>query len=188
VGQSSGYVDVPVFAEFRAPSGLWSRRVHVEEAVRVFVPPPPLTGTPYLSDLTFVSEANGWGPVERDTSVGESDAGDGNPLTIGGVTYDKGLGTHAPAEVQLYLGGRCTALTADIGVDDEVTEPGSVVFQVLADDAVVFDSGVVRSGAARPLAADVTGARMLTLRVTDGGDGKNFDHADWAGARLACRS
>jgi alpha-glucosidase len=188
VGQSKGYVDVPVFAEFRAPSGLWSRRVHVEEATRVFVPPPPLTGTPYLSDLDFVSETNGWGPVERDSSVGESDAGDGKPLTLGGVTYEKGLGTHAAAEIQIYLGGRCTSLTALVGVDDEVTQPGSVTFQVLADDTVTFDSGVVRSGSTVPLTANVTGARMLTLRVTDGGDGKNFDHADWADARLACGS
>jgi hypothetical protein len=32
----------------------------------------------------------------------------------------------------------------------------------------------------------VTGVRVLTLRVTDGGDGKNFDHADWADARVSC--
>jgi alpha-glucosidase len=24
------------------------------------------------------------------------------------------------------------------------------------------------------------------LRVTDGGDGKNFDHADWGDALVAC--
>jgi hypothetical protein len=187
VGQRTGYTDLPVFAEFRAPDGLWSDRVHVEEATRVFVPPPPLTGTPYVSDLGFVTETNGWGPVERDRSVGESAGGDGNPLTIGGVVYEKGLGTHAAAEVGVYLGGRCTAFTAAVGLDDETTQPGSVVFQVLADDRVVFDSGVVRPGPALPLTADVTGARLLTLRVTDGGDGKNFDHADWADARLDCR-
>jgi hypothetical protein len=187
VGQSTGYVDVPVYAEFRAPDGLWSTRVHVEEAVRVFVPPPPLTGTPYVSDLTFVSETNGWGPVERDRSVGESAGGDGLPITIGGVVYGKGIGTHAPAAVQVYLGGRCTTFTAAAGLDDETTEPGSVTFQVLADDAVAYDSGVLRPGPATAVTADVTGARMLTLTVTDGGDGKNFDHADWAEARLTCQ-
>ncbi len=187
VGQSRGYVDVPVFAEFRAPNGLWSSRVHVEEAVRVFVPPPPLTGTPYVSDLTFVSETNGWGPVERDRSVGESAGGDGNPITIGGVVYEKGLGTHAPAAIQVYLGGRCTTFTAAVGLDDETTQPGSVAFQVLADDTVTYDSGVLRPGPATAVTADVTGARMLTLKVTDGGDGKNFDHADWADARLSCQ-
>lgn len=86
----------------------------------------------------------------------------------------------------MYLGGKCTGFTADVGLDDEIGQPGSETFQVLADDEVVFDSGVVRSGPATPVAADVTGARMLTLRVTDAGDGENFDHADWAAARLAC--
>jgi hypothetical protein len=27
---------------------------------------------------------------------------------------------------------------------------------------------------------DVSGVRRLTLRATDGGDGRNFDHASWA--------
>lgn len=188
VGPGTGYVDVPVFAEFRAPDGpQWADRVHVEEAVRVFVPPPPLTGTPYVSDLTFVNETNGWGPVERDRSVNESQGGDGNPLTIGGVTYAKGLGTHAAAEVSVYLGGRCRSFDALVGLDDETTQPGSVTFQVLTDGTVRHDSGVVRPGPALPVTVDTTGARMLTLRVTDGGDGKNFDHADWAEARLDCR-
>ncbi len=64
---------------------------------------------------------------------------------------------------------------------------GSVTFQVLVDDEVRHDSGVVRPGPAVPVSVDTTGARMLTLRVTDGGDGKNFDHADWVDARLDCQ-
>jgi len=50
----------------------------------------------------------------------------------------------------------------------------------------VYDSGVVRPGPATPVTAAVAGARLLTLRVTDAGDGKNFDHADWADALLDC--
>jgi hypothetical protein len=47
---------------------------------------------------------------------------------------------------------------------------------------------VVRRGdPAVPLTADVTGVETLELRVTDGGDGKNFDHADWGNAALTCR-
>jgi hypothetical protein len=38
--------------------------------------------------------------------------------------------------------------------------------------------------AARALDVDVSGVRRLTLRVTDGGDGVDSDHADWADARL----
>ncbi|WP_158846006.1 glycoside hydrolase family 97 catalytic domain-containing protein [Saccharothrix deserti] len=76
VGDDSpvGTVDVPVFAEFRAPG---HPRVHVEKAVRAFVPPPVPTGAQYVSDLPFMSESNGWGPVERDQSNGETSGGDG---------------------------------------------------------------------------------------------------------------
>ncbi|MFJ6673804.1 glycoside hydrolase family 97 catalytic domain-containing protein [Actinosynnema sp. NPDC091369] len=179
-----GAVDVPVFAEFRAPG---HDRVHVEQAVRAFVPPSAPTGDPHVSDLPFMSESNGWGPVERDRSNGENAGGDGGPLTIGGVVHEKGIGVHAPSELSVYLGGGCRAFTAVVGLDDETTEPGSVVFQVFGDDRPLFDSGVVRGGdPARPVSVDTTGVRMLSLRVTDGGDGRNFDHADWADARLAC--
>lgn len=186
VGDDSpvGAVDVPVFAEFRAPG---HARVHVERAVRAFVPPPVPTGEPYVSDLPFMSEGNGWGPVERDRANGENAGGDGNPLTIGGVVYGKGVGVHAPSALSVYLGGGCRTLTAVIGLDDETTSPGSVVFQVFGDDRLLHDSGVLRGGdPGRPITVDTAGVRMLELRVTDGGDGRNFDHADWADARLAC--
>ena len=186
VGQGSpeGYVDVPVVTTFDAPQ--WSDPVHVEQAVRAFVPPPPLSGNPYVSDLPFVTETNGWGPVERDRSVNESDGGDGNPLTIGGVVYEKGLGTHAPANVTVYLGRKCSEFSTLIGLDDETTQPGSVTFQLVGDGETLYDSGVLRPGPAVPVSVDVSGVRMLSLRVTDGGDNKNFDHADWAEARLSC--
>ncbi|KOV80842.1 glycoside hydrolase family 97 catalytic domain-containing protein [Nocardia sp. NRRL S-836] len=181
-GGPVGFTDVPVYAEFRA-----HQTVHVEQAVRAFVPPPAPSGTPFVSDLPFVSESNGWGPVERDRSNGETSAGDGRPLQIAGVTYAKGLGTHAPADVTLYLGRGCRAFDASVGLDDETTSPGSVNFQVYGDGRLLHDSGVVRGGdPARPVSVDTTGVRMLDLRVTDGGDGRNFDHADWADARLTC--
>ena len=140
-----------------------------------------------MSDLPFLTETNGYGPVERDRSNGEANGGDGGPLTIRGTVYAKGVGMHAPGEVTVWLGGACTGFTAVAGIDDEVTQPGSVDFQVLGDARLLAATGVRRSsdpGAA--LSVDVTGVRVLTLRATDGGDGRNFDHADWADARLSC--
>jgi alpha-glucosidase len=175
-----GTTEVPLATEFSDGT----RRVHVEKAVRVTV---PLSGTPYVSDLPFDGESNGYGPVERDRSNNDLAGGDGNPLTIGGTVYAKGIGTHAPSDVTLSLGGGCTSFDALVGLDDETTSDGSVSFQVLADGQVRYDSGVLRGkNPAIPAKADVTGARALVLRVTDGGDGKNFDHADWADARLTC--
>ncbi|WP_090044502.1 glycoside hydrolase family 97 catalytic domain-containing protein [Lentzea fradiae] len=179
-GSGIGPVDVPVVATF-------GDGVHVEQAAKAFVPPPVPADGAWVSDLPFMSESNGWGPVERDRSNGENSGGDGKTLTIGGVTYAKGLGVHAPSEVSVYLGRGCDHLTAQVGLDDETEQPGSVVFQVFGDDKLLFDSGVISGkGAARPIDVDVTSVRMLSLRVTDGGDGKNFDHADWVEAALAC--
>ncbi|MDR7276188.1 glycoside hydrolase family 97 catalytic domain-containing protein [Catenuloplanes atrovinosus] len=178
-----GTVELPIVATYR-----WrGRTVHVEQAVRVFVPPPAPTGDAWVSDLPFLAESNGYGPVERDRSNGEQSAGDGNPLTLRGTVHAKGLGMHAPAEVTVWLGGACTSFAALVGIDDEVTTPGSATFEVLGDGRSLAGTGVLRSGdPAQPVTADVTGVRRLTLRVTDAGDGKNFDHADWAAARLSC--
>jgi alpha-galactosidase len=149
-------------------------------------PPPP--GTSYLSDLPWQRADNGWGPVERDMSVGDQNAGDGRPITIGGVVYEKGLGAHAPSEIEYHLGGSCTSVRADVGVDDEVTSSAATVaFELWADGVKVAESGVMTAAMpARPLAADITGATTLRLVVTDAGDGKNSDHADWADARVTC--
>ncbi len=146
----------------------------------------PPNGTSQVSDLTMLGSTNGWGPVERDRSVNAQAAGDGNLLTIGGATYAKGLGAHAPSTVAYNLGGRCTAFTSDVGVDDEVTA-GQVVFQIWLDGRKVADSGYLTgSQGAKRLTADRTGGTTLVLAVTDGGDGINSDHADWAGPRLTC--
>ncbi|UWE10870.1 NPCBM/NEW2 domain-containing protein [Actinacidiphila bryophytorum] len=154
--------------------------------VAVAVPPP--AGTSYLSDLPWESASNGWGPVERDTSNGETAAGDGRPITLGGTVYAKGLGVHAPSTVAYYTAGGCTSLNATVGIDDEKkNSKGSVEFLVLADGKQVADSGVVTSTTGgHPLTADITGAQVVQLVVTDGGDGNDSDHADWAGAAITC--
>jgi alpha-galactosidase len=152
-------------------------------------PVPPPTGIHQLSDLPWTSAVNGWGPVERDRSNGEQAAGDGRTLTVNGTTYTKGLGTHASSDITYHLGGTCKSLRVDVGVDDESTAGGSVAFRIYRDTTEVADSGV-RTAADPPLrlTADLTGGTTLRLVVTDGGDGIDYDHADWADARLACGS
>ncbi len=154
------------------------------------VPAAPPTASAWASDLRWAAEKNGYGPVERDMSNGSIPAGDGKPLTINGVVYPKGLGAHAPSEVVFYLGGRCTAFTADVGVDDEreaTNKQGSATFEVYADGMKAASTGVrTWQDPATPLAADLHGARYLRLVVTDGGDGNSYDRSDWAGARLTC--
>jgi len=184
-GVSPGTYTLTAEVTYRWPSGAGTETVTSETEVLVPVPPPG--GTSYLSDVTWLSAENGWGPVERDRSNGEQGAGDGGPLTIGGVQYEKGLGVHAQSAIEYYLGGTCSAVSADVGVDDEEGSAGSVTFEIWADGVKVADSGVVTNAMpAVPLQADVTDATFLGLVVTDGGDGINNDHADWADAQLTC--
>jgi alpha-galactosidase len=154
---------------------------------RVNAPTAPPSGLSTLSDLTELRSTNGWGPFEHNRSNGEQGASDGAALRLQGVTYAKGLGTHAFGEVEYYLGGRCSRVTASVGVDDEAGDRGSVVFQVFADSALVADSGTMTGAAAtKALTATVSGATTLRLVVTNAGDGIDYDHADWADAKVTC--
>ncbi|WP_204328119.1 NPCBM/NEW2 domain-containing protein [Streptomyces aureoverticillatus] len=171
-------------ASHRAPGG---GRVPLELPLTAQVVVAPPAGDSALSGLPWLSSTNGWGPVEKDTSNGESDAGDGNPITIGGKVYAKGLGVHADSSVEYYAGGACEKLTAQVGVDDEKATKGTVAFQVWADDKLAASTGVLTTAdPAQALSADVTGAEVVRLVVTDGGDGIDSDHADWAEPVLGC--
>ena len=63
-----------------------------------------------------------------------------------------------------------------------------MTFTVLGDDGKqLAATDVVHGGqSAVDLTADVTGVHTLSLSVGDGGDGKNYDHADWGLARITC--
>ncbi|MEQ4716225.1 endo-alpha-N-acetylgalactosaminidase family protein [Nonomuraea sp. B19D2] len=162
-----------------------AKRLTASATVRTLPPPP--AGDAYASDMEWVSAANGWGPVERDRSNGDTGEADGGPIVIGGRTFAKGLGTHAPAKVRFYLRGACTGFTAFVGVDDVQATRGSVQFSVVADGVEKARSPVLRAAdAAYELSADVSGARYVDLVAGDGGDGNGNDHADWGEAAFRC--
>ncbi|MGW4895882.1 NPCBM/NEW2 domain-containing protein [Kitasatospora sp. NPDC004240] len=140
-----------------------------------------------LTELPWSFTSNAWGPVEVDRSNGEQATGDGRPLTVGGEVYATGLGTHAASYVVYDLGGTCTSLTTDVGIDDEVGATGSALFHIYADGVKVAGSGRLTGadGHVR-LTARLDGARTLLLHVTDADDGAFKDHTDWAAPRLTC--
>ncbi|WP_329179063.1 NPCBM/NEW2 domain-containing protein [Streptomyces decoyicus] len=183
-GTAPGAYDLPLTADYRSPRGARITST-LPGTAHVVVPPP--SGTSYASALPWLTAANGWGPVEKNTSVGESEAGDGRPIGIGGTGFAKGLGVHAPSEVSFYTGGRCSAFRAQVGIDDESGDRGSVGFEVWADGKkVAASSTVTGADAAKAVSASVAGAQTVRLVVTDGGDGIDYDHADWADAAFQC--
>jgi beta-galactosidase GanA len=151
------------------------------------IPPAPPAGKSAVSDLPFLSSSNGWGPVERDSSVGEQAAGDGHEITIAGAEHAKGLGTNSVSDVVLYLAGNCSRFTADVGVDDETGGAGTVTFSVIADGKTLVTTPTIRGKqAAVPLDVDISGAQVIDLKVGDAGDGNGNDHGDWGTPTLTC--
>ncbi|MEX2306915.1 MAG: NPCBM/NEW2 domain-containing protein [Pirellulales bacterium] len=143
----------------------------------------PLQGAVYVSDLMPIQATNGWGPIELDTSNGEQPAGDGNPITLNGVVYSKGLGVHADSDVRYNLSGAYRRFISDIGLDDEKSA-GNVIFRVYGDNVLLYDSGAMTATTAtKTIDIDVTGVQELRLFV-DKNVSTNSDHADWADARL----
>ena len=158
----------------------------LERPVSFRILPEPPESDAYLSDLEWVSATNGWGPVERDMSNGERDSNDGQTITIDGTTYEKGLGCHARSEIVYHLDGNASRFVSDIGVDDEVDGSiGSVIFQVWDDDVKVYESDVMTDEMGpESIDVDVSDTDFLRLVVTADGNGKDYDHADWAGAQV----
>jgi hypothetical protein len=145
------------------------------------------TGDNALSGENWTAASNGWGPIEKDASNGDKLAGDGRTLTLAGQTYARGFGVHANSSMTFALGGKCSTFTAQVGVDDEVGDKGSVVFRVIADGVTLFDSGTMTGASAtKAVSVSVAGKQQLQLVVTDAGNGLSFDHGDWAIPVLSC--
>lgn len=140
----------------------------------------------YVTDFSWSTSSNEWGPVEIDQSNGEQDQDDGNYINLNGVVYSRGLGVHAPSSVKYNLTpGQFARFTSDIGVDDEVGTGGSVIFTVLLDNKEVYNSGLMTgSSATKTVDIDLGQATSIILKVDADGDA-GLDHASWAGARFS---
>ena len=137
----------------------------------------------WLDSLDLNQMEQGYGSPRIGRSV------DNNPLKLGGMTFAHGVGTHANSTLMVNLKGVAKRFTAVVGVDDEKAQSeASVTFEVYVDGKKVADTGRIKGGdKPQLLNIDLTGAKRMTLIVTDAGDGMSSDHADWAGARFELR-
>ncbi len=135
--------------------------------------------TVWVSSLDLSPITQGWGQAQADKAV------TGKPLSIGGTTFERGLGTHTDSLVRIQLKGGAEKFMASVGVDDAATsDQATIVFRVVADGKTLWKSpGMKRGQAARPVEVAVQGVKMLLLIADSGGD-ISFGHADWADAKL----
>jgi alpha-galactosidase len=136
--------------------------------------------TVWLDDLNIGATVQGWGDPGKNKSI------DGHGLTIGGQKFERGLGTHAESILYIGLNQAAKSFSASVGVDGEISSPvASVEFFVLGDGKPLWQSGVMKAGEpAKHFTVNLTGIKILLLKVGDAGDGISYDHADWADAKF----
>ncbi|MCY9549339.1 NPCBM/NEW2 domain-containing protein [Lysinibacillus xylanilyticus] len=107
-------------------------------------------------------------------------------LSIKGVKYEKGIGSHSNSSIKYNLNGQYTKFTVDVGIDDQVAPGhGSVNFVIIADGKILYISPVKKSNEpAEHVEVDIAGKNTLELVAFNANDNIDNDHADWADAKL----
>jgi alpha-galactosidase len=129
----------------------------------------------WLDSLNLETMETGWGQPHANATI------NGRPLSLGGIIYPHGVGTHASSVYDINLFGMVLQFDALVGIDDEVEKnPGSANFKVYKDGLLVFESGVLREHQTpSKIKIDLRGANHLRLVVDDLNDSYSWDHADW---------
>lgn len=133
----------------------------------------------------------GWGgPFDGDNvTIGEG-PGTRNDIVIGGVLFERGIGTHGTAKfVYPLTGDKYTKFSGYVGMSDEKDPAecghgGSSTFTFSVDGNVMFKSDVLKGTDAGVNVAPVkvefnipSGAKELVIEIGDGGDGISCDHS-----------
>jgi len=132
-----------------------------------------------LGALDLTKMSTGWGKPQIDKSI------TARTISIGGRAFKAGVATHAESILHVQLDGKTERFQAYVGVDDATGPRGTIRFKVYADGKRLFDSGLMKGGnPAQRIDVPLAGAKHAILMVTSGGDGSDFDHADWAQAQF----
>lgn len=134
----------------------------------------------YLS-LSHATVAKcGWGTAHDNASV------TGNPMQMGSALFDRGIGTHAPAELVFHPEKHYRWLTFFAGISDEMIKDGSATVQVWLDGKLVFETPVLRvKEEPRYVSLPVAGVEEIRLVGTDGGNNTAADHINLGNLRLS---
>ncbi len=145
-----------------------------------------------IYDLTNLNENKITYPAEIFDTPGntwrKNQSFSGGKLCVGGKTFNKGFIMHANNNCDKF-----TEMTFDIsdmgyeyfvahvGIDDAQGDGGSCEFIVLCDGKEVERTRILTGDDVKPyyIKAVVSGAKNLTLRITNGGNDHSSDWAVW---------
>lgn len=129
--------------------------------------------------IEVVSSTQGWGALKA------NQRDDGALIKLDGITYRKGLSTHANSEIKIKLDTPHRYLSGICGYPDDKS-PARIRCEVRTSKKLLFESPPLDSSRrAAPFKVDTEGARELTLVVRSLKDSIDFAHAVWVDLEMA---
>ncbi len=149
------------------------------------VSPPTPVPPAYLSDLTPLSAAVGFGALGvGQYALPDAPDFDGRPISAHGKPYPHGLMAHAPSHLIYTLAEPYRALQADLLIQDELDCGDGVTFRIFVDGIERYSSPTITAHSQIvSIRADLFSGRVLEL-IADPGDGGDCDWAIWGDAVL----
>ncbi len=131
--------------------------------------------TLYLDELDLSKTTCGWRQTMANKSV------DGNPLSVAGKSFARGVGHHANGDINIVFPDKCgVQITGWVGIDDEVGNKGNAEFVIYNGDKVLWRSEPMTGGqSAKQFTVNVSDLPLVDLHVDTLADGYGCDHADW---------
>lgn len=137
---------------------------------------PEVSGIP-VSSLAPLRESYGFSAMRRNKTWGDSS------ILINGVTYESGLGIHAPTTLRFAVPEGATAFQTIVAIDDDAQACAVGSARLTLRDQqqrILHRTAVVASGAPAVVVVGMEGVRELELEIDDADDGRDCDHVDLA--------
>ncbi|MDP4701601.1 MAG: NPCBM/NEW2 domain-containing protein [Saprospiraceae bacterium] len=135
--------------------------------------------TRYLDELPIKTFSDGIQSVVANVNQ------KGNPITIGGIKYKKGVGLESTSVMAFLLDKKGVRFSAEVGVDDMGNDSIPLRFFVLADRKIIFDSGEMLPGDKfKVVDVSIEGVGRLGLLVLGKGAGYPKNIGAWANASI----
>jgi alpha-galactosidase len=132
----------------------------------------------YLDELPIPTFSEGIPSVNQKTN------GAGEPMQLGKINYEHGLGIHSTGVLYFLMDGNAIDFTAMVGADDKANKAIVTKFYVIADRKILFESGEMRVGdEPKKVSVGLKGVKRLGLLVTNNEE-ISRNYSDWADARF----
>lgn len=174
------------YAYYRIDGGAQRTGISDDELMPAALPPPRPTPAMqalspgrkvYLSDLSPEIVEHGFAAPRMDTTW------QGAPVVMGGVPYEKAIGTHAWTQLRFAVPDDAFLFQAVVGLTDDIRacEAATVEFELRGDrDQLLWKSPVVdQLTPPLPVEILIAGQRHVTLITTDAGNDRDCDHGNW---------